>query len=131
MKRGLVVVPAVALGLLLSAVDAAAAEWCTNDPAIHFVDASGHAQTVYLTTYGDGVEHTRAVNAETFSYVVEYGDHGRKTHLRLKVFVPDDSRHHFHVRCIVSTGPFGMGKVLARHDSDSGQGADLDVEVSS
>jgi len=127
----LFVFPAVAVALWLSTISAAAAEWCSNDPAIHFVNASGRLQTVYLTTYGEGVEHANAVSAVAYTYVTQYGDHGRKTQLKLRVFVPDDSRHHFHVRWVVSTGPGGTGKILGRHDGDSGQSNSFATNVSS
>jgi hypothetical protein len=130
-KRGLLVIPAVALALLLSAVNAAASEWCSDDPTIHFRDGGGHIQTVYLTTYGDGLEHVHAVRAQAYSFGTEVGDHGHKTKVKLTVFVPDDSRHHFHVRWVVSTGPGGTGIVLARHEGDSGHNSDLEFEVSS
>jgi hypothetical protein len=130
-KRGLLAVPAVALALLLSAVTSAASEWCSDDPAIHFRDGSGHIQTVYLTTFGEGVEHSHAVSAEAYSYGTEIGDHGHKTTVKLTVFVPDDSRRHFHVRCVVSTGPGGTGIVLAHHDGESGHNSDLEFELKS
>ena len=129
MKRGLLVVPTVALALWLSAVTAAAAEWCSDDPAIHFRDAGGQTRTVYLTTLGDGFQHSHAVSAVAYTYGVEYGDHGRQTHLRLRLFVPDDSLHHFHVRWIVSSGPNATGTIFARHDGDSGHSADFDVAI--
>ena len=128
-KRGLFVVLTAALALWLSSVTAAAAEWCSDDPAIHFRDGTGHVHTVYLTTYGDGVEHTHAVRSVAYVYGVRYRDHGRSTQLNLRVFVPDDSKHHFHVRYVVSTGPGGTGKVLGRHDGDSGQSSGFSVDV--
>lgn len=127
--RALLAVPAVALALLLTAVSGVASEWCSEDPAIHFTDASGHGQTVYLTAYGDGVEHSRAVSAVAYALSTEYTDHGHRTTVKLVVFVPDDCRHHFHVRDVVSTGPDGTGLVLARHDANSGQRSDLDFEI--
>jgi hypothetical protein len=130
-KRGLFVMPAVGLVFMLSAVTAAAAEWCSDDPAIRFVDASGHLRTVYLTTYGDGLEHSQQVSAQVYTYTVKYSDNGHKTKLKLKVYVPDDGRHHFHVRSTVSTGPGGTGVVLGHHDADSGHASDLDFEVAS
>ena len=131
MKRRLLVIPAVALAFMLSAVTAAAAEWCSEDPAIRFVDASGHQHTVYLTTYGEGLDHSAQVRAQAYSYTVEYIDNGHKTRLRLIVYVPDDGRHHFHVRSTVSTGPNGSGVVLGHHDADSGHASDIDFEVAS
>ena len=128
--RALLAIPAVALALVLAAISGSASEWCSEDPAIHFVDAKGNTHTVYLTAYGDGVEHSHAVSATTFTYCTEYGDHGQKTKIRLVVFVPDDCRHHFHVRTLVSTGPGGTGVVLAHHDSDSGHSSDLEFEIS-
>lgn len=129
MKRSLLAAPLAALALFLSALTAVASEWCSEDPPIHFVDATGHTRTVYLTAYGEGVEHSHAVSAVSYTSAIEYGDHGHKTKVRLVVFVPDDSRHHFHVRTVVSTGPGGTGVVLARHDGDSGHGSAVDFET--
>lgn len=116
---------------MLSALTASAAEWCSDDPAIRFVDAGGHSRTLYLTTYGDGVEHSIAVRTQAYAFTTQYGDHGRKTKLKLHVYVPDDSRNHFHVRWVLSTSPNGAGIVLAHHDGDSGHTSDFDVDLPS
>jgi hypothetical protein len=128
--RALLAIPAVVIALFLTAISGAASEWCSEDPVIHFVDAGGHSQTVYLTAYGEGVEHSHAVSAMAYTYATEYGDHGHKTKVKLVVFVPDDCRHHFHVRSVVSTGPGGTGVVLAHHDGDSGHNSGLEFEIS-
>jgi hypothetical protein len=86
---------------------------------------------VYLTTLGDGVQHSRAVHTQAYAYTIEYSDNGRRTKLKMHVLVPDDSRNHFHVRWVVSTGPSGAGIVLTHHDGDSGHASDFDVDVPS
>ena len=132
MKRRLfVVIPAVGLAFILSAVTAAAAEWCSDDPPIRFVDASGHLRTVYLTTYGEGLDHSQQVSAQAYRYTIQYSDNRHKTKLKLTVYVRDDGRRHFHLRSIVSTGPNGTGVVLGHHDADSGHASDFDFEVAS
>lgn len=130
MKRFLIVASAFGSAVLLQAgMTAEAAEFCSDDPAIHFVDAAGKSQTVYLTTYGEGLDHAGAVNAQRYSYSVEKTDGGHKTKVRLRVIVPDQSRQHFHVRFVVSTGPNSAGTVLHRHEGDSGHAYALDFET--
>ena len=130
MKRRLfVAIPAVGLAFMLSAVTAAASEWCSEDPAIRFVDAGGHLRTVYLTTYGEGLDHASQVSAQAYTCTIQYSDDHSKTKLKLTVYVRDDGRHHFHLRSIVSTGPNGTGVVLGHHDGDSGHASDFDFEV--
>jgi hypothetical protein len=131
-KRILVVAPiAVAAALIQAGTTAAAAEWCSDDPAIYLVDAAGNRHTVYLTTYGDGLEHKPQVTAQTYWYSLKTADGGHATKVKLHVFVPDARTHHFHVRSVVSTGPNGTGQVLAHHDGDSGHANGMDFELGS
>ncbi len=132
MKRILVVAPiAVAAALIQAGTTAAAAEWCSDDPAIYLVDAAGNRHTVYLTTYGEGLEHKPQVSAQSYAYSLESADGGHKTKVKLQMFVPDGSAHHFHVHSVVSTGPNGTGRVLAHHDGDSGHANAMDFELES
>lgn len=129
-KRFLFVGPLVVVAALIQAgITAEAHVWCSEDPAIQFVDAAGQSQTVYLTSYADGIEHSGAVSAQTYTYSIERSDGGHKTRVRLMVVVPDDGRKHFHVRFVVSTNPNGAGKVLTEHKGNSGHGYALDFEV--
>jgi hypothetical protein len=131
-RRFFIVAVAVGAAVLLQAgVTAEAAEVCSEDPAIHFIDAWGHPQTVYLTNYWEGVEHTRAVKAERYLYTVERIDTGHRTKVRLRVIVPDDSPKHFHVRFTVTTSPNGAGIRLAEHHGESGHINDLEFETRS
>ena len=122
---------AVTTALIQFATTASAAEWCSDDPALQFVDAAGNVHTVYITTYGDGIEHQPQVAAQTFSYSIESERAGHKTKVKLKVFVPDAGNRHFHVRSVVTTGPSGTGRVLAHHDGDSGHSNGVDFDFDS
>lgn len=131
-KRILLVGPLVVVAALMQAgITAEAQVWCSDDPAIHFVNAAGQSQTVYLTSYGDGIQHSGAVGAQTYTYSIERHDDGHKTKVRLRVVVPDDGRKHFAVRFVVSTNPNGAGKVLTQHNGNSGHATALDFEVPS
>jgi len=131
-KRILLVGPLVVVAALMQAgITAEAHVWCSEDPAIHFINAAGQSQTVYLTSYGDGIQHLEAVRAQTYTYSIERRDGGHKTRLRVMVVVPDDGRRHFQVQFVVSTDPNGAGKVLMKHKGNSGHAYALDFEVRS
>ena len=129
MKRVLVAVAVVLVALVQAGVTAEASVFCSSDPAIHFTDAVGHPHTVYLTSYGDGTEHSGAVNSTKDSYAIESSDGGHKTKVKLWILVPDDSRKHFHVRFVVSTQPNGAGTVLMKHDGNSGHPYHFDFDL--
>lgn len=130
MRRLFLVVTAVGAAALLQAgITAEAAEICSEDPAIHFIDAAGHPRTVYLTTYWEGVEHSRAVHGQRYSYSIQRSEEGRRTTVKLRITVPDDSRKHFHIHFVVSTSPNGTGTRLTQHGGESGRGNDLEFEI--
>lgn len=130
MNRAFLVAPAAVIAALIQAgTTAAAAEWCSDDPALRLVDGAGHVHTVYLTTYGDGLEHQADVSAQAYTYSIESDQAGHKAHVTLRLLVPDDGRHHFHVRSVVTTGPNGSGRVLGHHDGDSGHSNHLDFDL--
>jgi hypothetical protein len=123
------VIGVVAAVLFQAGTGAASSEWCSDDPAIHYIDAAGHAQTVYLTSYADGLDHSGALKAQRYTYAVTRSDGGHKTKVKLLVMVPGESRTHFHVRFVVSTSPNGAGTVLDKHEGDSGHVQNLDFET--
>ena len=129
-RRLLLVVTGVGAAVLLQAgITAQAAEICSEDPAIHFIDSAGHQRTVYLTTYWEGVEHSHAVHALRYTHSVGRSDGGRTTTVKLRITVPDDSRKHFHVHFVVSTSPNGAGTRLTQHGGESGHANDLEFEI--
>jgi hypothetical protein len=130
MRRAFLVAPAALVAALIQAgTTAGAAEWCSDDPAVQFVDGAGNVRTVYLTTYGDGLEYQTNVNAQAYTYTVESDKAGHKTHVRLLVFVPDDGHRHFHVHSVVTTGANGTGRMLGHHDGNSGHADRVDFDV--
>lgn len=127
--RRLLMAVIVVTAAALQTGDAAAVAWCSDDPQINITTPAGNHVVVYLTNYGEGLEHLAQLQALQTTVSVADSDGDRQTAVQLTVFIPDAGGARFRTFHVVSTSPDASGVTLASRVGTSGETQDLRFTV--
>jgi hypothetical protein len=119
-------------------------EWCSTDPVLVVRTPSGRAEVLHITNYGLGLEHIGEVRRAEISSVTRPaggppGQAGNRreearpaeiVEVEVVVEIPTGADGKpFPTRTVVSTGPFGMGTVLASAAGQSGDAMRMEFRL--
>jgi hypothetical protein len=130
--RRLVFGAGVALTIVTAHGSGASASWCWIDPEVTIATPAGNTAVVHLTMAAPDVKYAPNLDAATISYRVLSEDRKDLTaRVVMSVAVPDDyvTGDEFPVQFIVSSEPWGAGRVYAAAMGRSGETTSLSFTV--
>jgi hypothetical protein len=121
----------VVLGILLACVatPAQAAEWCLNDPALIFSTPHSHVRlTIYATEGVQGASHAAALTKAHLDFNAHPGKHAGLMDIQVKVKIEGNDHDSFATVLVVSSRPYGAGRLYGVVTGTSSHDMQLNFE---
>ena len=120
MKRWSLAAGAAGLVAACLAMPVQAAEWCLHDPQVTVQTSPGESFTVYVTEGVMGSQHQPALALAKVTYITRTLS-SKSVFVVIYDTIPTDSSGTFATEMVVSSQPFGAGRIYGSSYGSSGK----------